>query len=89
MTDKKIIKDQLVNVLSEKIRICLKSRQELIHYQQRLYDTLKDEKLPHKDYIKAEKAYDETISRLNIINAEIAGWEGAREIVLNWGEQFE
>lgn len=89
MADKKIIKDQLVNVLSEKIRILLKHRQDFIHYQQRLYDTLKDERLPHKDYIKAEKAYEATASQLDIINAGIAGWEGAREIVLNWGEQFE
>lgn len=89
MVDKKIIKDQLVNVLSEKIRILLKHRQEAIRYQQSLYDKLKDERLPHKDYIKAEEAYQAAINHINIINAEIAGWEGAREIVLNWGEQFE
>lgn len=80
-----ISKEALVNQLSESIRILLKSRQDLIHYHQRLYDKLKDTRLPYEDYVKTEKAYGATVGQLDVINAEIAGWEQAREVVMNWG----
>ena len=80
-----IPKEPLVNKLSESIRMLLKRRQELICYQQRLYDKLKDTRLPHEDYIKAERAYEQNVAQIDNIEAEIAGWEQAREIVMDWG----
>lgn len=90
MAERKTIdKGQLVEKLSEEIRKRYSEKYEKVRIQHCLWDELKDDRMPHKDYVHKEKYLEAIEMDMALINAELKGWEFAREIVLNWGRFFE
>ena len=77
------------DMISQKYREVSKERQDLIHRQHDLLNTLEDGTIPYKEYVDLSREVDSVSEEIKFLNVAINVWDEARELCFQAAEDFK
>lgn len=77
------------DMISQKYREVSKERQDLIHRQREVLNSLQDETIPHNEYVALSNELDALRDEIRCLNTVINVWDEARELCFQSAEDFK